>query len=292
MDSIALAGIFEALRALIDPATVPGIQVAQNPGRRAPGLGLTQSNVDQMAGYDNGTYNRLINGKIHDPSFKLLRAYSTALRATEQEWFAICRFGRSDDPNKPLHPSSGKRVPGMWADAINGTRDMAYITDQSYNLLAHNEAFAGLFPTTGPPPNMIEWMLLSDEARGTHPNGTPNDQGKPGVLTGWKTVWAPYVLPQLRAARAAMPEDDTLAAIEENVIADSECGPMYKERKTAQVHPDGQERPLLHPTLGPCWVQICAAEPLSSPNARIMIVMLYPGADPSQIRRPYLQAEA
>ncbi|PBC72302.1 MULTISPECIES: helix-turn-helix domain-containing protein [unclassified Streptomyces] len=278
MDSTALAGLLEARRALIDPATVPGIQVAQNPGRRAAGRGLTQSHVDQMAGYDNNTYNRLINGKIHNPSFKLLRAYANALRLTEQEWVAMCRYARGDDPNSRLHPRSGLEVPGMWKDVIDGSRHMAYITDQSYNLLAHNEPFVSLFAHQQPPPNMMEWMLLSDEARTT--------------LTGWKTVWTPYVLPQLRGARAILPDDETLARIEDAVIKDTECGPLYEERSTAQVHPDGQERPLLHPTLGPCWVQICAAEPLSSPNARVMFVKLNPGADPSQIRRPYLRAAA
>lgn len=283
MDSNALAGLLEARRALIDPATVPGIQVAQNPGRRAAGRGLTQSHVDKMAGYDTNTYNRLVNGKIHDPSFKLLRAYANALRLTEQEWVAMCRYARGDDPNNPLHPRSGREVPGMWKDAIDGIRHMAYVTDQSYNLLAHNQPLADLFPTMGPPPNMMEWMLLSDEARG--------NEDTPGVLTRWRDVWVRYVLPQLRAARAAMPDDDTLARIEQAVIKDSECGPLYEERTTAQVHPDGQERPLLHPTLGPCSAQICAAEPLSSPNARVMIVMLYPGVDPSQVRRPYLHAK-
>ncbi|MFI2184634.1 hypothetical protein [Streptomyces sioyaensis] len=163
----------------------------------------------------------------------------------------------------------------MWKDAIDGIAHMAYVTDQSYNLLAYNAAFSGLFPHTAPPRNMLDWMLLSAEGR--------------HALTDWETAWAPYVLPQLRAARAALPHDAVLARIECDVMADPECGRLYNERVTAQVHPDGQERPLLHPTLGPSWVQICAAEPLSSPNARMMIVMVYPAASHSDVRRPYLR---
>jgi transcriptional regulator with XRE-family HTH domain len=273
----ALNGLLESRRALIDPDTVPGLERPHRQGRRAPGLGLAQEQIDKVTGYSARTYNRLVNGKIDDPSFSLLRAVAHTLRLTEQEWVAMCRFARETNPDGPLNPRSGKDIPGMWADAIDGIQHMAYVTDQSYNLLAHNEPFADLFANRKPPGNMMEWMLLSEAARNT--------------LTDWKTVWAPYVLPQLRGARAILPDDATLARIEQAVIADPDCGPLYEERSTAQVHPDGQERPVLHPTLGPCWAQICAAEPLSSPNARVMIVMLYPGADPSQIRRPYLHAK-
>ncbi|MEU8682904.1 helix-turn-helix domain-containing protein [Streptomyces sp. NPDC048611] len=275
MNKDALNGLLESRRALIGPTTV-GLDRPQRQGRRAAGLGLSQEQLDQVAGYAVRTYNRLVNGKIDDPSFDLLRAYARALRLTEQEWVAMCRFARGDDPTAPLHPRSGKDVPGMWADAVDGIRHMAYVTDQSYNLLAHNTVFAALFADRQPPPNMMEWMLLHPAARHT--------------LTDWATVWAPYVLPQLRGARAILPDDCTLAAIEQAVIADPDCGPMYEERTTAQVHPDGQERPLLHPLLGPGWANICAAEPLSSPNARLMIVMFYPGVGPSHIRRPHLRA--
>nr|WSX25535.1 helix-turn-helix transcriptional regulator [Streptomyces tubercidicus] len=275
MNKDALNGLLESRRALIDPATL-GLERPQRQGRRAAGLGVSQEQLDQIAGYAPGTYNRLVNGKITDPSFDLLRAYARPLSLTEQEWVAMCRFARSEDPTTHLHPRSGLEVPGMWADAVEGFRHMAYVTDQSYNLLAHNEPFADLFANRQPPPNMMEWMLLSEAARTT--------------LTDWKTVWAPYVLPQLRGARAILPDDCVLAAIEQSVIADLECGPMYEERTTAQVHPDGQMRPLLHPLLGPGWANICAAEPLSSPNARLMIVMFYPGVGPSHVRRPHLHA--
>lgn len=279
----ALEDLLESRRALIDPDTVPGLRRTEGQGRRAAGGGLAQEQIDQATHRVRGTYNKLIKGKLKNPRFDYLRSLATLLRLTEQEWVAMCRFARSNDPDNPLHFRSGLEVPGMWQDAIDGIRHMAYVTDQSYRRLGNNEAFAGLFPHTGPPTDMMRWMCLDDEARGT-------DDGKPGVLTDWETVWAPYVLPQLRAARAALPDDPHLAHTEQLVIADPRAGALYERRETAQVHPDGQERPVLHPTLGPCWAQICAAEPLSSPNARVMIVMLYPGATPSQIRRPHLHA--
>lgn len=272
----ALASLLESRRALIDPETIPGLLRPARQGRRAAGMGLTQEQIDQATHRVRGTYNKLINGKIW-PGFDYLRSLALLLALTEQEWVALCRFSRGEDPTAPLHPRSGKEVPGMWSDAIHGISHMAYVTDQSYNLLAHNSAFAGLFPHTSTPRNMLDWMLLSSEGRAT--------------LTDWESTWAPYILPQLRAARAALPDDVVLARVERDVMSDPECGRLYRERITAQVHPDGQERPLLHPTLGPCWVQICAAEPLSSPNARLMIVMVYPGATPSQVRRSYLHTQ-
>jgi len=248
--------------------------------------------MDTLIPASSGTYYRLETGRMRNPNPDLLRRVAHILAMSEQEWVALCRYARGEDPTSALRPRSGKVVPGMWKDAIDGISHMAYVTDCSYNLLCHNAAFASLFPETGPPSNMMRGMLLDNQFRGTLPDPARGITGRPGILTDWATTWAPYVLPQLLAARALMPDDPILTAIEHDVRDDARTGPLYANGTATQVHPDGNERPLLHPTLGPCSVQICAAEPLSSPNARVMIVMVYPGADPSQVRRPYLRAAA
>lgn len=277
MDTTALRGLLEARRSQIDPTTVPGLYLAQRPGRRAPGLGLAQHHVDQMAGYAAGTYNKLINGQIKDPDPKLLEAYARALRASEQEWHALYRFARQETPPFALHPRSGLEIPGVWKTAVESIGAIAYVADCSYDLLATSKAFDEIFVTLERPTNMMRWMLLSEDAR--------------RILGDWPTAWAPYVLPQLRAARAALPDDQVLAAIEKDVIADTEAGPLYKEKSTAQVHPDGNERPLNHPMLGPGWASICAAEPLASPLARLMIILFKSGAHP-HTRLPHLRASS
>jgi hypothetical protein len=267
----------EARRAQIDPATVHGLHIAQRPGRRAPGLGLAQHHVDHIAGYAAGTYNKLINGALRDPDPKMLEAYARALRMSEQEWHAMYRYARQETPPFALHPKSGFEVPGCWAPAVASIGAIAYVTDCSYNVLATSRRFDEIF--TGDltrPTNMMEWMLTSQDAR--------------KILGDWRNAWAPYVAPQLRAARAALPNDATLAAVERKVLADPEAGAIYAgEQSTGKVHPDGNERPLNHPLYGPGWASICAAEPLASPLARLMIILYQPGDQP-HARLPHLRA--
>lgn len=278
MDTSALRGLLEARRAQIDPSTVPGLYLARRPGRRAPGLGFAQHHVDQVAGYTGGTYNKLINGQIRDPDPKLLEAYARALRCSEQEWHAMYRFARQETPPFALHPKSGYEVPGAWAAAVNSINAIAYVTDCAYNRIASNSEFDEIFDDDDleRPQNMLEWMLTSKDAR--------------RILGDWRNSWAPYVAPQLRAIRAALPNDATLVAVERKVLADPDAGPIYTgEQSTGKVHPDGNERPLNHPIHGPGWASICAAEPLASPLSRLMIIMYRPGGRP-HVRLPHLKA--
>lgn len=272
MDKQALRDFLEERRRRVTPEAAGVIRLRRQ-GRR--GTGLSQREVDDLMHRAPGTYSRLIAGDRASPPFDLLRDAANVLVLSEQEWVALCRYARGEDPPAPLHERSGLEVPGMWQTAIDSIAHIAYVTDRSYNVLAHNDAYLSVHPDGGPA-NMMEWMLLHPKAR--------------TVLMDWETIWAPYVLPQLRAARAAHPEDATLARIEKDVHNDPQAGPLYEQRTGAQVHPDGNERPLLHPVHGPGWASICAAEPLSSPNARLMIVMFEPGAEPSTRRLPYLKA--
>ncbi|MFG2532763.1 helix-turn-helix domain-containing protein [Streptomyces sp. NPDC048516] len=288
MDATSLQTLLVKHRSLIDPE-VHGLSRPTRQGRRAPGL--SQQQMDGLLHRTGGTYARLEAGRHKNPSIELLRDVALILVMSEQEWVALCRYARGEDPPSALRPRSGKIVPGMWKDAVDGISHMAYVTDCSYNLLCHNQAFAGLFPETGPPGNMMRGMLLEDTFRGTLPDPRRGSTARPGILTDWATVWAPYVLPQLLAARALMPDDPILKAIEHDVRDDPRTGPIYASGTATQVHPDGNERPLLHPTLGPSWVNICAAGPLSSPNSRLMIVMVYPGEEQSHGRLPHLYAK-
>ncbi|MFK8851182.1 helix-turn-helix domain-containing protein [Streptomyces sp. Ac-502] len=275
MDKEALKDLLETRRGLIDPESV-GLQRPHRQGRRA--AGLSQPQVDEAMHRSLGSYAALVSGRNANPSYDLLRDVAKVLALTEQEWVAAYRYARGEDPPAILHDRSGREIPGMWQDILDGISHMAYVTDCSYNLVATNRHFRALFPVTGVPPNMIEWMLLHPDAR--------------RILVDWKTVWAPYVLPQLRAARAALPDDHTLARIERAVRADPEAGALYQYKGNAQVHPDGNERPLDHPSRGRGWVAIGAAEPMSSPYSKVMIVPFYVGATPSSIRKPYLRAKA
>lgn len=275
MDAASLESFLQEARARIDPAALGLTRPEGQQGRRAQGRGLTQTHMDQLLVRAAGTYYRLEKGRIKNPGFDLLRDVADKLAMGEQEWVALCRYARGEDPPAPLHDRSGLEVPGMWQTAVDGISHIAYVTDRSYNVLTYNDAYRAMHPDGGPV-NMMRWMLLAPRAR--------------TVLMDWERIWAPYVLPQLRSARAALPEDTVLRDIEADVEKDEVVGPLYEQRASVQVHPDGNERPMLHPEHGPGWASICAAEPLSSRNARLMIVMWSPGTEPSTLRLPYLKA--
>ncbi|MGW7413809.1 helix-turn-helix transcriptional regulator [Streptomyces sp. NPDC054863] len=268
----ALQALLKGRRERIDPESHGFVRTPNRQGRRA--RGLSQSQVDRILNRASGVYHRLETGTYTNPPHDLLADVAKLFRLNEQEWVSLCRFARASDPPGPLYPRSGKEVPGAWQDAVDGMSHMAYVTDCSWELVAHNAPFAGLFPHGKPPANTLRWMLLDHSAR--------------DVLADWETAWAPFVLPQLRTALAARPKDEVLRAIEAEVLADPDTGPLY-EQGVAYIHPDGDERPLNHPELGLGWVTMCAAQPMSAPGARIIVLVYRPGAEQAG-RIPTLRA--
>ncbi|MFI7341466.1 helix-turn-helix domain-containing protein [Streptomyces sp. NPDC050085] len=272
MNKKALRALLRERRALIAPES-HGFTRPTGQGRRAPGL--SQHQVDQLLHRTLGTYHRLESGSYPTPPTDLLRDVARLFGLNEQEWVLLCRYALLQDPPGALYDSSGKQVPGIWQEAVDGINHIAYVSDASWDLLAWNQAFVDLFPSGNPPGNTMRWMLLEQEAR--------------TVLADWHKSWAPMVMPQLRAALASRPEDDTLRQIEKEVLADPEAAPIY-EAGGAAIHPDGDERPLLHARWGHGWATMCAAQPLTTPGARLMILVFHPGPRSVHLRTPALQA--
>ncbi|MFD3516253.1 helix-turn-helix domain-containing protein [Streptomyces sp. NPDC058657] len=268
----ALKALLKARRERIDAETMGFVRTPGRQGRRARGLSQTQ--VDQLINRAAGVYHRLETGTYTNPPFDLLADVARLFRLDEQEWVSLCRYARASDPPAPLYPRSGKEVPGAWQEAVDGISHMAYVTDCSWQLVAHNKAFDALFPSGTPPENTLRWMLLDPAARTT--------------LQNWDTDWAPFVLPQLRTALAARPRDRVLRAIEADVMADPVTGPLY-EQGVAYIHPDGDIRPLHHPQHGRGWVTMCAAQPMSAPGARLIVLIFQPGTEHGG-RTPMLRA--
>lgn len=272
MNKRALRALLRERRELIDPEA-HGYDRPQGRGRRA--RGLSQQQVDELTSRAQHTYNRLETGSMTSPAVDYLRQVARLFGLNEQEWVSLCRYAGIGDPPGPLNQSSGLEVPGVWQEAVDGISHMAYVTDASWNLLAHNEPWADLFPGGRIPGNTMRWMLLDAEAR--------------DVLLEWKTVWAPLVLPQLRAALAVRPDDETLRQIEKEIVADPDLAPIWGAGG-AHIHPDGDERPILHAAHGPGHVTMCAAQPLTAPGARLIILLYHPGKKKAHARVPMLRA--
>ena len=272
MDKQALKQLLKERRALISPEA-HGLPRPTGQGRRAPGL--SQHQVDQLLNRAIGTYRRLESGKYPNPPADLLRAVARLFGLNEQEWISLCRYALGQDPPGPLNPASGKEVPGVWQEALDGIQHPAYVSDASWDLLACNQLFLDLFDDGKAPSNTMRWMLFD----GRH------------QLTDWETAWAPLILPQLRAALAQRPDDHTLVAIEHDVLTDPVTAAIYQSNGGGYIHPDGDERPIHHATLGPGWVTMCAAMPLTAPGSRLIILIYHPGQRRAHARTPVLRAD-
>ncbi|MCQ4206061.1 MmyB family transcriptional regulator [Streptomyces longispororuber] len=272
MNKKALRALLRERRALIAPES-HGFTRPTGQGRRAPGL--SQHQVDQLLHRTLGTYHRLESGNYPNPPTSLLRDIALLFDLNEQEWTSLCRFALHQDPPGPLLASSGKEIPGIWQEAVDGIEHIAYVTDASWDLLTYNTAFAELFPDSHVPSNTMRWMLLDRSARHT--------------LMDWSTAWVPWIIPQLRAAITARPDDEILGGIEREMLTIPEIAAAYDEGG-AVVHPDGHERPLRHALKGPGWASICAAQPMTAPGSRMFIILFRPGADRPGPSRPMLRA--
>lgn len=272
MNREALKALLKERRALIDPCG-HGFERPTKQGRRAPGL--TQYQVDQLCHVTLGTYRRLESGAYPNPPIKLLRAVATLFALNEQEWVSVCRYAGIGDPPAPLTPRSGKEIPGVWQEALDGMTHMAYVCDASWDVIAYNDAFARLFPDGRIPYNAMRWMLFDPDGR--------------HMLTDWATAWVPLILPQLEAALSARPDDTTLRSIEQQVLADPDCSALWSTGG-AHIHPDGDERPLNHTKEGPGWVTLCAAQPMTAPGARLIILVFHPGQHRAHTRTPMLRS--
>ncbi|MYT73723.1 MULTISPECIES: helix-turn-helix domain-containing protein [unclassified Streptomyces] len=274
MNKKALRALLRERRALIAPES-HGFTRPTGQGRRAPGL--SQHQVDQLLHRTLGTYHRLESGSYPNPPTVLLRDVALLFDLDEQEWVSLCRYALLQDPPGPLHQSSGKEIPGFWQDALDSMSHMAYISDASWDLIAYNSAFAALFPDLRVPSNTMRWMLLEPQGR--------------ELLIDWHNAWAPWVLPQLRAALATRPDDETLLQIEKEVLADPETSATYETGATL-IHADGHERPIQHAINGPGWVSICAAQPMTAPGSRLFILVFRPGYQRPVHHRQLLRAPA
>ncbi|MER7986998.1 helix-turn-helix domain-containing protein [Streptomyces noursei] len=216
--------------------------------------GLYQSEVATLLHVSVQTYRRLEQGQPHMPDFDLLARVARLFHLNEVEWADLCRYARDCDPPHPIRTNSGLEIPVEWAEFIAGIPHPAWVTDQQWNVLAFNEAWAGVFPTGRPPANHMRWMLLDPSARDT--------------LIDWETYWLPSVLTELRTAVDALKGDATLREIERAVRNDAIVGPRYASLPRAHTSTDGDHRPLRHHKLGPIWVTLLSSMPSNSPRAR------------------------
>ncbi|WP_328980560.1 helix-turn-helix domain-containing protein [Streptomyces canus] len=268
----------EALRELlyhrrrqIDPTEI-GWPPKSGRGRRTQGL--SQAQVAQLLYKTERWYAQLERGEMRSPSPQMLDKVAEVLRMEPHERTTLYLYALGYEPPTPSDPKAGTMVGEAWELAVHTVAGHpASISDLAWNVLACNDEFVRMFPRPPgeepalPERNLMRWMLLTPEARERH-------------LVGWEQHWAPFVAAQLRAALAAYPDNPDLQELDREADQDPVAGPIYRQHSVAHVHPDGDTRPMRHfgrgaPQLGK--VTVCAAEPYSSPGARLHILLFEPG---------------
>ncbi|MER7346249.1 hypothetical protein ABT390_12740 [Streptomyces aurantiacus] len=184
---------------------------------------------------------------------------------SEEEFTHVYLLALGQRPPHPLSPDGGIALAsvGAWQRAVSGQREMAYVSNVQWDLIAYNEPFAELFLGGVPPENPLRWIALSDEAR-EH------------TLVDWETRWAPLALSRLRYARIQNPGNRALAQLHQDVLRDRRAGPIYRRGAELNLHSADDVRPLRHPTKGPGTVTVLTSEPESSPGARHVVLLFDP----------------
>jgi len=267
----ALQHLLQNRRAELDPADF-GITRGARQGRRAAGGGLSQTQVDDLLGFGRGTYERLENGRYREAPEHVLKAVGELFDLNAHEWVWLWRMTWRRDPPYPLRPETEEVIPASWHRVLDGQPHPAYLTNHRWEVVAYNQHFPRIFPDRRVPPNTMEWMLLSPDAR--------------WVLGDWKNAWAPFIAPHVWAARAAHPKDEYLADFERRILADEEAGPIYQDFGPIFVHPDGACRPFNHPELGPGWITLHTSVPRSSSSFTTMLMIFDPGPERPQVLPP------
>ncbi len=204
--------------------------------RRAHGPGLTQWDMDRLLGRPEGSfYGRFERGRIENPPYAVLRRIGELLDLSDNEWEYLNVLLRDGNEPRPLHAAPA--LPEGYAEMLDLYTGPAYANDVGWQVLASNKEADRLFPGGRVPDNTMRWLLLDEDARTTY-------------LPDWEDKWVRRALPAVRAAWAAHPDNESLAELNADLLADPVVGPIYRGRLQPFVHSDTDLRPMVHGTTG------------------------------------------
>jgi transcriptional regulator with XRE-family HTH domain len=156
------------LRARRERTPPEDVGMPGSPRRRTPGL--RREELAMLAGISPTWYTFLEQGRDVRPSHQVLDAVARALGLGDAErthLFAIAGHAAADThQGRPLDPEVARIV-----DRLDP--DPAYVTGETFDLLAWNSAAAELFRgalTDHEHPNLVRWVFLSPDAREVLPD--------------------------------------------------------------------------------------------------------------------------
>ncbi|REK84511.1 XRE family transcriptional regulator [Streptomyces inhibens] len=159
-------------------------------------------------------------------------------------------LARGHAPPGNVNPLAGMSIDSNFRDLVlQDNKCMAYLTDGAYNVLAYNQLWADVFEGS-PPKNMLEWMMLNDQARG-------GPMVKNPVLVDWGSQWAPCFVTQLKhVVEMSGGKNQQLNQMLTKVKADPRALRAYSSYADTPIHSDGACRPFHHPNEGRGYVRL------------------------------------
>jgi transcriptional regulator with XRE-family HTH domain len=218
-----------------------------------------------LVGVSPPWYGRLERGECA-PNYSddFLDRVAYALQLNDDERTVLFRLAVGREPVPRVRVSSAV-VGEIMRRVIDRQPWPAYISDQSWDVVVHNQHMADWFPHLAYERNIMRWVFFHPQSR--------------LQLIDWETSWAPLMLAQMRAAHARWPNNDRLAHLIREAVTVNECARhMWNNEPMVYAHPDGDRRKLHLPfEQGVREIEIVAWMPMRADDMRV--VMLLPVQD-------------
>lgn len=253
--SLELNNLVRNWRGRLDPATFPGLAGSRKKRR------LSQEDVAHFAGTSSFWYGTLERGMVDSNySDDFLDRVAYTLRLTPDERRALYLLAVEREPS----PQVVRSPPGI-NEVVRRVVDQqpwpAYISDENWDFVAHNDHLASWFPWVQYKINIMWWVFTYPDAR--------------RQLYDWEGTWAPTMLAQMRMASAVDQENTYLATLIERILrANAFARDLWESHVTVHQHPDGDRRQLLIPpddTLQ--TVEIVASTLFRAPTTRLIVLV-------------------
>ncbi|WP_330458645.1 helix-turn-helix transcriptional regulator [Streptomyces sp. NBC_00820] len=233
------------------------------------GLGkpLPQVEVAAEVGMSERWYRDLERGATPRLDARTLTALANALRLCADERATLFLYAAGGEPFPAVSPLDGVDLTPLRRLLDLQPTQPAYLTDNAWNVLGHNEAMAEWFPWVQiPGANLIRWALTAPEAR--------------EQLADWPRHGRAY-LAMLRYAMAQYPGNPQLTELLRTALADPACRLIWDNGPVVIANRDGHTFRLRIPRFAPHSVDVVAQvlNPLGYPGLRLTFLNLLAGPD-------------
>lgn len=237
-------------------------------GQRRRSQHYSQEDVARTAKVATRWYATLERGELENAfSAELLDRIAEALRLDAEERRVLFLLAGGTEPAPQPSP-----LPATVSPEIRAMLEChpwpAYVTDETWQLLAYNQATLEWFPHANTETNMMRWMFCSQAAR--------------EQLLDWESKHAPLMLAQLRAQYARMPESPALRELISEILSSSDVArEQWTTRPVVSLERFTEPRQMyVAGATEPTTVTVISMVPVARPEIRYTAIIPIDGHIP------------